>query len=400
VSTQIDMLEGARPSSVAAVSLPDEVCPAPGRAHLARPVYKPQLDALRFLAFFSVFILHALPSGPKHLPGSFAHAYQGLIGFRDATGFGLCIFFCLSSYLITELLLFEKLTNRSVDLGHFYIRRVLRIWPLYFGFIAICLLIFGPSQQAGTEWPRIVALILLAGNWYVGRYGFGDGPLVPLWSISLEEQFYVLWPHLVKRLAVRWLLLLSLLICLSSLVAVFLLRSHKVNLESGLWTNSLVQFQFFAAGTALAITLRDREISSKWAPVLLAAGACAFVFAAAVCKIKNDAAAPSAFVVCVGYALVLGGTAATLAGALAFPATLIPKPLVFLGKISYGLYVFHELCLYVASMHFAKGPVALLLARLCAFAATVALATVSYFVFERPFLRLKDRFSHVITRPV
>ena len=113
--------------------------------------------------------------------------------------FGVDLFFVLSSFLITELLLREKSLLGEVDVRSFYIRRVLRIWPLYFAFLflAAAMQWFVPGQHIG--WRAAVGFSFLAGNWWIVFHGFPSSVIFPLWSVSIEEQFYLLWPAAVKR---------------------------------------------------------------------------------------------------------------------------------------------------------------------------------------------------------
>src|SRR3954463_14084740 len=100
--------------------------PAPIRSAF----YRPELDALRFFAFFAVFVHHTLPHDPtkyaaQHLPGFLAVV-------AGAGAFGVDLFFLLSAYLITSLLLRERRQTGKIAVRAFYLRRILRIWPLYF----------------------------------------------------------------------------------------------------------------------------------------------------------------------------------------------------------------------------------------------------------------------------
>src|ERR1700735_4104043 len=94
----------------------------------ARSFYRPELDAVRFVAFFLVFIHHSFPREPK----DFAVLGNALTVLVNGAGFGLQLFFVLSAYLVCEILLREKTRTGHVDVGRFYKRRMLRIWPLYF----------------------------------------------------------------------------------------------------------------------------------------------------------------------------------------------------------------------------------------------------------------------------
>src|ERR1700722_15321252 len=206
--------------------------------------YRPGLDILRALAFLLVFVAHGLVTEldkPTQL---------GAIG--RAGEFGVCVFFFLSSYLITELLLREKRETSTIHIPAFYVRRILRIWPLYFAMIGVGWLygLFSPTHTVTLAWGA--ALMLLFTNWYTVGHGYPPGFLFPLWSISLEEQFYLVWPWVVTYLSPRGLLGIASLLQAGPYLTLALLLGQKQSPEPAIWANSLVQFQFFALGTMTA----------------------------------------------------------------------------------------------------------------------------------------------------
>jgi peptidoglycan/LPS O-acetylase OafA/YrhL len=363
--------------------------------------YRPGLDILRALAFFLVFIAHGLVS---HLDKP---TQIGRIG--RAGEFGVCIFFFLSSYLITELLLREKRDTDSVLIPAFYVRRVLRIWPLYFAMIALgCFYgLFSPTHSVSLAW--VAALTLLFTNWYSAGHGYPPGFLFPLWSIALEEQFYLLWPCLVKYLSSQALLSISALLMTVAYLTLFILLREGQPLDPVIWVNSLVQFQFFALGTMTALLLRGRV------PNLPKAMRCGLFIAGLLCLraaqaavYGSDVVLPHTFAhIAPRYLIALLGCLCLFFSCLPLPAGTWQKPLIYLGKISYGLYVFHVLWLGFSRdliRRLAGGHLSPLASQLCAMAialpATVATAMLSYRYLESPFLRWKKRFTVVRSRPL
>ncbi|MBL8119778.1 MAG: acyltransferase, partial [Anaerolineae bacterium] len=176
-------------------------------------VYFPGLNGIRALAAFSVLIAHTYefkwrmgivlpPDYPRFL-------FTGL--------HAVIIFFVLSGFLITYLLLVEIHKTGTVSVPKFYLRRALRIWPVYyvtvfFGLIVIPLIVqasgftgvFVPEQINGIQW---VLYLLLAPN-AVGFFGTPSSITAQLWSIGIEEQFYIIWPVLSKIFARRMLVAL------------------------------------------------------------------------------------------------------------------------------------------------------------------------------------------------
>src|SRR3981081_108514 len=108
--------------------------PAPAQAESDRAserYYRPELDVLRFFAFLSVFLFHGLPSVVvANHTGWSRRAATIAADFKSAGRFGVCLFFVLSSFLITELLMRERCSTGTVHIKAFYVRRILRIWPL------------------------------------------------------------------------------------------------------------------------------------------------------------------------------------------------------------------------------------------------------------------------------
>ena len=175
---------------------PQAGCENEGRAEPASApasrYYRPELDVLRFLAFMFVFITHRndlAPIDPVAHPWFYAFTMTGV--------YGVPVFFLLSGFLITELLERERQLTDRINIRAFYIRRILRIWPLYF------LIFFGLAflnrflPGAGADSPaKWLCFMLFAGNWYITFNGWIEYPVNPMWSLSVEEQFYIAIPFL------------------------------------------------------------------------------------------------------------------------------------------------------------------------------------------------------------
>jgi peptidoglycan/LPS O-acetylase OafA/YrhL len=168
--------------------------------------YRPELDVVRFLAFLLVFLHHTLPHSDdprvNHLLKDFAPI---LYATSDACGFGLSLFFVLSAFLICELLLRECEVSGTVRVKQFYIRRILRIWPLYyFGLLlgVVFALLPGGHRTAisGMGWFAV-----FMGAWYIATQHTLSSPAAVLWSVSVEEQFYLFVPWIVKYINRKWL---------------------------------------------------------------------------------------------------------------------------------------------------------------------------------------------------
>jgi peptidoglycan/LPS O-acetylase OafA/YrhL len=361
--------------------------------------YIPQLDCLRFLAFFLVFLHHNIPVGNKVLQHFGPSVQQMVIIIRDSAGFGLSLFFFLSSYLITTLLMLEKSTSETINLRSFYARRVLRIWPLYFAFLALVAIVGHWCPAHHISIARFAAMSVLAGNWFSIFSGLGPFVIGPLWSISVEEQFYVIWPGMFRSLSLRTFVWFTALLGGASLVVTAIL-AHRGSTSLDLWMNSVSECIFFAGGGLLALLVRaHRRPDLRYAVLMMIGGGALWFILEATCKINDRNIQPTPFDAAGGYLLAAIGCTLLIVGALHFPTRLVPGPMVYLGKISYGLYVFHALAMYLGrriprSWVFRVPGLELIVE----FLITLALAAVSYKYFEKPFLKLKRRFELVKTR--
>jgi peptidoglycan/LPS O-acetylase OafA/YrhL len=376
--------------------------------------YRPELDVLRFLAFVSVFTVHRM----DHVPIDPAQHYW-LYNICLLGNFGVPVFFLLSAFLITELLMREEARLGTIHIRSFYMRRILRIWPLYFAVFYGLVLLNHYIPDTGAANPLSwLAFSLFAGNWYICAHGwFSAIPVDPMWSLSVEEQFYIAIPLIALYGRRYGLKTVSLTLMAVSYATVTWYAwkgwqgspSHWV--FSSQWTNSLVQFQFFSAGTLLSLALQGR--TPQWSLPLRLLGilsgvACLFV-ASVYLGVQADTPSSTVAQAPLGWALVLIATLLFFLSLLGTPLRYLPRPVIYLGRISYGLYLFHEL-IYTLVFHQWWAPLVRLSGFLhlqnatagvgtaLALSITILLAPLSYQFYERPFLRLKERFTFVPSR--
>jgi len=349
-------------------------------------IYFPTLDGLRFFAFFLVFI-HHLPRSPVPILG-FLHD-QGWVGVH--------IFFALSAYLLTRILLLEKETSGRVSIRRFYGRRCLRLWPLYFLFCTgAALYALAAGSWRADYAGRYFGLIAFVDNIVSGLTWYNPIPWTShLWTVSVEEQFYLVFPflfvlgrkgsgRLLGWLAALWGLFIGIRV-----VCVLCQAGHPF-----IWT-SLFSADALLLGTALA-ALRWQPSAAVSARLFLVLGAIAGCFGAGLFPALDVTGAHQVFL----YALVAVGAGLLLLAALHEPGLgfLSIRPLRYLGKISYGLYVFHFLSIHLAGSWWPSG--SWWLHAGAALVVTVALAAASYALIEKHFLALKMKYEAVLTRPV
>ena len=342
--------------------------------------YRPQLDVVRFCAFFAVFNHHVLPrTGNSPVWNCVA----------NACGFGLSLFFVLSAYLISLVLLQEREQTGRVRLRDFYVRRALRIWPLYLVGLAIGVLRALSHGVLDDQKMWFLAALFLAGNLLPA-----NGILMShLWSISVEEQFYLLFPS-PGSFGRKGMLTCALLLLVAANVSLWHFARLHAALDTTVWFSSFVQFQMFASGILLA--LLDEKIPRRRPYLaglcLLVSGLMAFAAQWSFHLKSQGEFATSASALCAGYGLVALACCLFLVGVQQLPTW---SPFVYLGKISFGLYVFHipVMALLGERLHTVS------LNIVSVFAGTVLLASASYHFLEKPFLQLKRRFEIVATRP-
>jgi peptidoglycan/LPS O-acetylase OafA/YrhL len=394
----------------------ETVGPAQSQPEAGERFYLPELDILRFFAFLAVFTTHVANRS------LFALNPAGLAG-----SFGVDLFFALSSYLITRLLLREQQVAGHVDVRAFYVRRILRIWPLYFFYLG---LVFCVSRLIYAHGSRVLVasisyispgyfltMLLLCGNFAMGIWGEVGLLLSPLWSLCVEEQFYLVWPQTVRRASRATLVAIAVGMLVVSIVA-RLIAPMLGYRGVPVWLFTFTRLDPIAAGILLALAPASlcTGLGRTSRAILVLLGVACWWFAAAWCNVRSPVA--TTLQMGLGYPASALGSVAFLAAALGAgdpnSQFLLKRWLIYLGKISYGLYVYHgfvismtryldyELMTYWQSRLGSPPSIIAvwLLYIVGSFSLTVIVASCSYRWLEAPFLRLKRRFTTVASRPV
>ena len=388
--------------------------------------YRPELDVLRFFAFFAIFILHLPPGGvlfwvrhgafgPLTLPGALCSL--GICGT-----YGVDLFFALSGYLITTLLLRERETTGDVVIRSFYARRILRIWPLYFFYVALTLVtsilpreLTSAPPFVHVEFPKMdtgcfVAMIAFLVN-FAPCLLVQSSMTIHLWTLSIEEQFYLFWPVTLRTLPARRIIIAPIVMLAIAIAGRVLTMIFRFSVPVS--ANTLTRLDPIAIGILIAIL---PEVRPRFAVrvLLIVAGLASWFFAAHYCHLPMQESVASTGL---GYPATALGSGAFLLAALGAGGSSaggqIKRATIYLGKISYGLYVYNTVAI-LGSQIFMFRVLAVWLMRagwwfpwtawpiyvLMAFSANVIIAAASYRWLEAPFLRLKDRFATVRSRAV
>jgi peptidoglycan/LPS O-acetylase OafA/YrhL len=353
----------------------------------AKPGYDPALDGLRGLAI-GLVLLH--------------HCYGPVFSFF---WIGVDLFFVLSGFLITRILLDS--VNEKKYLVNFYGRRVLRIFPLYYACLALLFLV-APLMfrmtvhelrylfdHQGWYWTYMQ-------NWLIVRDGYAPGRSMLLshfWSLAIEEQYYLVWPFLVFIFRGRKLLWVTLVLIAAAMAV--RMSGHYHN--PGYYVSTFTRVDSLLIGALLVLLLRYyKEKVSRYLAVLLSVSG--LLLLGGLAWFRNpDYSNP--FYVKAGYTLLALFFAGLVTWCLDermnwFKKAMNLRPLIFLGKYSYGLYVFHFpvywLCrnafLLQISRFIHQDSLAKIGAASLCVLFTIGLSLVSFHLLEKPFLRLKRYF--------
>lgn len=315
-------------------------------------------------------------------------------------GFGVSIFFALSGFLITFLLLKEK-TFKEINIKHFYIRRILRIWPLYylyFGFTILTLILFDlPIQKHYV----LFYVFLLANVPFI--FGTGLNFLGHYWSLGVEEQFYSFWPWLIKKSGS--IKTLTIFLCLTLITIKCILRVVDIHFNAGHMSLAYdvlhtIRFQCMLIGAIGAILYfkKDRLFLKVTNNFIAQSFAWIILFLLAINKFHMASVIDNEFICIVTVFLIIG----QIEKKNRIFNLDIPF-FDFIGKISYGIYVLHPLLIFYLSkvIRFSNPSSSFnyFVVYFSVLACTIIMAFLSYEFFEKRFLRLKENYTTVKSSP-
>ena len=366
----------------------------------------PALDGVRGFAVLGVACSHLFPGTPHSAFEAFAH---NAFAFGSS---GVDLFFVLSGFLITGIL-YDSLPDPGF-FRKFYARRVLRIFPLYYGVLAVfalAALLFGLNFHHEL---LSLALYLQNTNLIAQRMRDYTGPTaLPLphfWSLAIEEQFYLVWPVTVFFLRTRRRLLVF---CAAALLLCPLLRAflflHGVNYFI-VETNTLCRSDSLLAGAALALLFRSRihDRVLRAAAWIFLAGAVSLVLLVYASNHGPFLNTPTGYWIFLAFDFSSIALASVGLIALSLRSPLVSRlctlhPMRWLGKYSYGIYVLHlilfsylfEPLRHLVSVHLTPDKGAdIIITGVLIFCLSLIAAYLSYHLYEKHFLRLKRYFDY------
>ena len=361
----------------------------------------PGLNGLRFFAAMAVAFSHVELLKQYHgLPNAYDQPAVYELGRLSVT-----LFFVLSGFLITWLLLVEKQRTNDIDVRRFYVRRMLRIWPLYFLVVLASFLLL-PHLEA-FQVPRFTdalgahfgvtftLFVLFLPQLALSLYApvpFAE----PAWSIGVEEQFYLLWPLLLKR--TRNFVGLAVIVIVVAVgarqAALWIAQAHRTDAAALTFWNAAISYLYFTRIECMAIggLFAWLVFAKKKATLNFFYNRFVqfLVYALTAWLLITESFKPifhyGVYSVCFGILILNVATN---------PRSLIKLPgraFEFLGNISFSIYMLHELAIQLVLFH---GWTSTAMLYTASMTLTIAAASACYMFFERPFLRLKSRFAVV-----
>ncbi|OCX54044.1 hypothetical protein BEL04_07150 [Mucilaginibacter sp. PPCGB 2223] len=355
-------------------------------------IYFPGLNGLRAISAIAVVIFHvSLNAKAFNLNSSYLVKLENGYPLGAFLGsYGVSIFFALSGFLITYLLQAEK-QKQEIDIKKFYLRRILRIWPLYYLYLFISILVIN-YWGLGINFTALLLYIFYAAN-----LPFALGLSLPLlyhyWSLGIEEQFYIFWPWLNKKIN-------SLIKICIALIIVLLVVKLLVHFA---YQNSLAdrilhyaRFQCLIIGALgsllykqdnlLLLRIMDNKVSQ-----LICWG---IMFLAAVNRFHIATVIDDEIISVVALCLIIGQI--NVKNRIINLDTPIFN---FLGQISYGIYVIHPVLIFLLAKCLSDLPISqpykYCQAYLGVLVGTIGISYLSFTYFEKYFLKLKEKFAVV-----
>lgn len=377
-------------------------------SHMDKPgIFFPSLNGIRALAA-SMVIVHHIEMVKSNM-GMSVYKLPGDIG-----GLGVTLFFVLSGFLITYLLFAEQQQTGTIQIKNFYIRRILRIWPLYYLIVVLSFFLFsqviypeGMAELQKHYWIKFVLNIFLMAN--VSHACIGKVPLGSnLWSVGTEEQFYLIWPWLVKKLKSNGVPLLIAIMVILGLSRILLSQYVYAGALEGTRRYMFFLLQFL---NLFRIDCMAMGALGAWILFFKKGQILKFIFHKATQVIVWIACITS-FVMGITYFDTMNHIIYSfffiiilmnLAANKSTMVSLENKVLNFLGKISYGLYVYHFIAVIVILkllnkyIQFNNAAIQNIVIYVFVFVLSIVISSLSYRFIEKPLLRMKSRFTNIIS---
>lgn len=365
--------------------------------------YFKNLDGFRFICFLSVFLFHSFHTGSSTIKNSAIYNAVKIETFNNGN-IGVYFFFVLSGFLITYLALIEKNEKGNIHVFKFWMRRILRIWPLYFICLVIGFFLYpilkSYTGETSVETANIYYYISFWSNFDMIKNGLPDASILgALWSIAVEEQFYLIWPIFLYFTPIKkfWIVP-SFFIGLSFVFRMYnanynAIEYHTLSCIGDLSIGALIAWLVFSK-TSFISYIERLSISLIYS---------VYSFAILLFFFRDDLGAflPSYRIIDRTVFSIIGGfiiLEQTFANNSFFKFSNL-KRMSSLGKYTYGMYCLQFVGILIVlktakiigvSDSFSK---VMLIDPILSLLVIIGLAYLSYHVFEKHFLKLKEKFK-------
>jgi peptidoglycan/LPS O-acetylase OafA/YrhL len=371
-----------------------------------RHIYFKNLNAIRFIAAAMV-ICHHIEFVKSHF--NMPNHYENNNMVIQAGRSGVVLFFVLSGFLITFLLLKEEEITQTIAIKKFYLRRIFRIWPLYYLIILLAFIVLPnipffqyPNVDNAQVWsnPLGKTLLYMAILPNIATSIYGSFPFSSqTWSIGAEEQFYLIWPVLIKKIKQKWILLFWVIVtyAIVKYIILFQFQRHPTSntwfMILGIWQSTPINCMAIG-GIFSLIIFQKTELVLLIRKIIFnrVLQALVILFTALLLVIGYKSAHFNDEI----YALLFGIIICNMAANDARLFSLEFSFLNYLGKISYGLYMYHNIFIVLSIAFLIKFNLFnSYLHYLLVFVFTIFMATISYEFFEKRFINKKIKYTTV-----
>jgi len=381
-------------------------------AEQGKKIFFPNLDGLRFIAFFTVFLQHGRGKWTENFPQFTSIWHRLVVLILHLGGEGVSLFFVLSGFLITYLLIHEKNKSGRINILFFYMRRALRIWPLYY-LLALLNFTFYDWLCDYLGWKNTALSPLLVGLFLTNfdilnltkAKAIYHTLINPSWSVAIEEQFYLVWPVLFSLVSQKLMRYVFPAIIVIAYVFRFVNRHdpvvtyfHTLSVCGDLAMGGMFAYLIYYSNSFKAFIENIKK------PVIVLAYICGLVWMFFVLGIKHNGAVDFTFRLgnCLFFSFIILEQNFSKSSFYKFSNF---KLISRWGKYTYGLYLLHLPVIRLTTEFFDRVVPGFntayfindLLLRVITLAISMLIAYLSYHFFEIKFLKIKERYAIIKT---